>query len=110
MKIIITENQLNVVYWEYLKYLLGDLTEVKSERYPASRFWKNDEYGVILQLKKKGFLWVNKNIWSDFSNFFSLEYFEVKEIITKVLEEYLNLKGIIPIQQGNMLKDNWNNI
>jgi hypothetical protein len=98
MKIIITESQLNSAYWKYLKYLLGDITEVHSDKYPTSRFWKNDEYGVVLQFKKKGFLWVNKNIWDNFENFFQLKYFEVKEIFKKLFEELLNLTGILPIQ------------
>ena len=94
MKYLITENQLNVVYWDYLKYLLGDLTEVHSEKYSDSRFWSNDEYGVVLELEKSGYLWVRRDIWYFFSNFFSLEYRETKQIMKSLLVEHLKLGGI----------------
>ena len=79
---------------EYLLYILGQLTEVNSEKHPNSRFWKNEEYGVVLELEKSGTLWVHYKIWRNFSNFFSLLYSETKQVMKNVLEEYLNLQGI----------------
>ena len=110
MKIIITENQLNVVYWDYLKYLFGDLTEVHSEKYPDSRFWKNDEYGVILELKKSGYLWVHYEIWSTFSMFFSLQYNETQQVMKDLLEEHLKLGGITPLLRQRNIQTHWKNI
>jgi len=111
MKIIITENQLNVVYWDYLKYLLGDLTEVHSEKYSDSRFWKNDEYGVVLELDNSGELWVLYNIWSSFSKFFSLRYSETQQIMKTLLEEHLNLGTITPEPKLKGLNNiDWNSI
>jgi hypothetical protein len=91
---------------EYLLYLLGDLTEVHSERYPESRYWKNNEYPVVLELEKSGNLWVRYTIWNSFSKFFSLKYDETQSVVKDVLEEHLKLGGIttgycfsVPLQQ-----------
>jgi hypothetical protein len=85
-------------YKEYLLYLFGELTEYHSEQYHSeqyndSRYWKNDEYGVILELKEIGILYVHYKIWLSFSNFFSLNYDETKQFIKDVLEEHLKLGG-----------------
>jgi hypothetical protein len=101
MKIIITESQLNSAYWKYLKYILGDLTEVHSRVVPENRFWKNDEYGVVLELEPAGHLmsdlWVHKDIWNNFSNFFSLSYIETKNVFMELFEEHLGIFNFIPI-------------
>ena len=82
---------------EYLLYLLGHLTEVNSEKYPTSRFWKNEEYGIVLELEKSGILWIHYKIWNNFSDFFSLQYTETQQVMKDVLEEYLNLRGVTTI-------------
>ena len=85
------------IYKEYLMYLFGELTEYHSEQYPNSRFWKNDEYGVVLELKKSGVLWVHYEIWNSFSLFFSLQYADAQRVMKSVLEEHLKLGVITPI-------------
>lgn len=87
---------MKVVYWDYLKYLLGDLTEVHLEKYPDYRFWKNDEYGVVLQLDDSGNLFIHYDIWRYFSVFFYLQYDEVQQVIKSMLEEHLKLVEITP--------------
>ena len=84
-------------YKEYLLYLLGDLTEVKSEKYPNSRFWKNTEYGVVLELEKSVNLYIQNEIWNGFSKFFSLQYIETKRLMKSILEEHLKLRDITPL-------------
>ena len=81
---------------EYLLYLFGELTEYHSETYPNTRFWKNEEYGVVLELKKSVNLWVHYKIWDSFSMFFSLQYNETKQVMKGLLEEHLKLGGITP--------------
>jgi len=81
---------------DYLLFLFGELTEVHSEKYPNSRFWKNDEYGVVLELRKSGILWVQYEIWATFSMFFSLKYYETQQVMKDLLEEHLKLGGITP--------------
>jgi len=83
---------------EYLLYLFGELTEYHSEKFPHSRFWKNDEYGVVLELEKSGTLWVYYKIWDNFSMFFSLEYNDTKQVMKIILEEHLKLGGITPVE------------
>ena len=107
MKIIITESQLSGIYWKYLKFLLGDLTEVHSDVYPDSRFWKNDKHGVVLELTKSGDLWVHYEIWVNFSDFFSLEYEETQQVIKNLLEEHLKLGGITPIRLYGQRNTHW---
>ena len=110
MKIIITENQLNKSYWQYLKYLLGDLTEYYSEIGTNSRFWKNDEYGIVLELKKTGILYVHYAIWNNFSNFFSLQFEETQQVMKDLLEEHLKLVGITLYLSGMRQSTYWKNI
>ena len=81
---------------DYLLYLFGELTECHSEKCPDSRFWKNDEYGVVLELEKSGDLYIYYKIWSSFSKFFSLQYNETQQIIKDLLEEHLKLGRITP--------------
>ena len=81
---------------EYLLYLLGELTEYHSEQYPDSRFWKNDEYGVVLELEKSGNLYIHYKIWANFSIFFSSEYADTQRVMKSVLEEHLKLGVITP--------------
>ena len=88
---------LTKIYKEYLMYLFGELTEYHSEQYPDSRFWKNDEYGVVLELEKSGNLYIHHKIWTSFSMFFSLQYNETQQVMKSLLEEHLKLGGITPL-------------
>lgn len=81
---------------EYLIYLLGELTEYHSNKFPNTKFWKNDEYGVVLELEKSGRLWVHNKIWDTFSMFFSSTYDYTQQVIKDVLVEHLKLGGITP--------------
>ena len=85
------------IYKEYLMYLFGELTEYHSEKYPNTRYWKNDEYGVVLQLEKSGILYIHYKIWTNFSMFFSLQYNETQQVMKDVLEEYLKLGKITSV-------------
>jgi hypothetical protein len=96
MKIIITESQLNSAYWMYLKYLLGELTEVHSDEYPSYRLWKNDKNDLVLKLTPSDSLYVHHEIWNSLKDFFDLNYTETKGIMKSLLEEHLKLKEITP--------------
>jgi hypothetical protein len=84
-------------YKEYLLYLFGELTEYHSETFPDSRYWKNDEYCVVLEFKTWGDLWIHYNIWDNFSMFFSLDYIETQQLMKSLLEEHLKLRVITPL-------------
>lgn len=87
---------LTKIYKEYLMYLFGELTEFHSEKYPDNRYWKNDEYGIVLELEKSGILYIHHKIWISFSMFFSLQYNETQQVMKDVLEEHLKLGVITP--------------
>lgn len=130
MKIIITESQLDGIRWKYLKYLLGDLKEVHSEKNASSIYWKNNEYGVVIEFQKDGTLWVHDKIWHNFSNFFDLDYFDTMDSMGILLEKHLKIKpveeytsydefrgetiklgGISPAPKGEPnIKQDWGNI
>ena len=95
---------------EYLLYLFGELTEYHSEKYPDIRFWKNDEYGVVLELEKSGALWVYHKIWWNFSDFFSLQYTETQQVMKDVLEEHLKLGVITPDSLADVVSFGWKSI
>jgi len=95
---------------EYLLYLLGVLTKYHSENFPDSRFWKNDEHGVVLELEKSGTLWVHYEIWNSFSLFFSLQHSESQQVIKTILEEHLKLGRITPKEYYCYLPSDWMNI
>jgi hypothetical protein len=96
MKIIITESQLNSAYWKYLKYILGDLTEVHVEKYHEYKFWVNDADGVVLQLDDDGDIWIHSDIWDNVSMFFNLGLSETRKLFKDYLENNLNLVDIKP--------------
>jgi hypothetical protein len=93
----------------YLLYLFGALTEYHSQRYPNNRFWKNDNDGVVLDLRESGSIYVHDKIWNNFSLFFSLQYNETQQVMKDLLEEHLKLMGITPefllFMQGKILEE-----
>ena len=101
---------MNSGYKEYLLYLFGELTEYHSEKYPDNQYWKNDEYGIVLELKKSGTLWVHTKIWTSFSIFFSLQYSETQQVMKGLLEEHLKLGGITPYALQEYDMNHWKNI
>ena len=98
------------MYKDYLLYLFGELTEYYSEKYPNTRFWKNEEYGVVLELRKSSDLLVHYEIWENFSEFFSLQYEETQQVMRSLLGEHLKLRGITPKWLDLAYKHYWKNI
>ena len=109
MKIIITENQLRRVQFKYLDYLFEGIHEVKSKKYPNSRFWKKGDK-VVLELVKLDRLLVLHSIWSDIYDMLSLDYDETQQLIKEWVEQHLELGGITPVQHSNNVYQRWNNI
>ena len=95
------------IYKEYLMYLFGELTEYHSEKYPDSRFWKNDEYGVVLEHVKSGNLFIHHKIWRNFSMFFLLQYNDTQQVMKDVLEEHLKLEVNTSFFAANLLVASW---
>jgi len=97
MKIIITENQIKKLGFNYLNYLFNDIYEVKSKKYPNhTRSWKKNDEIILEFTVESGYLWVLESIWGDISNMFSLEYNETQQLIKDWAEQHLELEGIKP--------------
>jgi hypothetical protein len=84
-------------YKMYLLFLLGDLTEDYSETEPNSRYWLNDEYGIVLEFTNTQCLYIRDDIWLNFSNFLSIDYNEVKTFMMNILGEHLGLPERISV-------------
>ena len=81
--------------FKYLNYLFKGMREVKSKKYPDSRFWKKDD-NVVLELRNS-YLLVSYSIWEDISNMFSLNYNETQQLIKDWVEQRLKLGVFTPI-------------
>lgn len=109
MKILITENQLNKLYFKFLNYLFKDIYEVELEYYPDTRFWKKDD-NMVLELEKSGRLYVLHTIWNDISSMLSLDYDETEQLIKEWVEQHLKLEEFTPNIPIKTDKGRWNNI
>jgi hypothetical protein len=97
MKILITENQLRNVQFKFLDYLFEDMYEVESKKYPDVRYFIKDNKEILLELENSGRLYVSNRIWKDIKNMFSLDSYEVQQLIKEWVEQHLELEGIIPL-------------
>jgi hypothetical protein len=77
---------------EYLLFILGDLTEIHLAHKPKSRFWKNDEYGIIMEYCERKRLSIYAPIWNNFRSFFDLDFMECVLMIEDILGEQLCIK------------------
>jgi hypothetical protein len=83
-------------YNEYLTDIFGDLREIKSKKFPNSRFWKNQNGDIVLELKETKNLYVAPEIWYSFQDNFELSFFDTRNIIKSWLENNLNVKEPVP--------------
>jgi len=97
MKFLITENQMRRLEFKYLDYLFEDMYEVESKKYPDVRYFIKDNKEILLELEKSGRLYVSNRIWKDIKNMFSLDSYEVQQLIKEWVEQHLELEGIIPL-------------
>ena len=97
MKYIITENQNEKLIIKYLNNEYGDLKKIKTDRYPNSIFFVKDKKIYMEQDLKNGYLWIDYfTIWKDLRTIFSIEDDEIRNIITKWVEETYKLRGVTP--------------
>jgi len=99
MKYIITESQFEDSAIYYLNEMYGNLEEYRTDEYPDKVFYmKGDkvymELNVLLEEYGYNFLYVEyETIWGDLKNMFSLKTDEIRQIITKWMEETYHLDG-----------------
>ena len=99
MKFIITENKLEkvVLAWMNKNFSPDQLETVEHPDYPDSILFKKNGVVVMLQdMKFKRFWFDYDNIWSFFESFFGMKYQQIQQVLTKWLEETLNLEGYTP--------------
>ena len=99
MKFIITENKLEQVAssWMNKNFSPDQLEIVTSEKCPISIFFKKNGVVVMEQDMQSKIFWFDyDNIWSFFESFFGMKYQQIQQVLTKWLEETLNLEGYTP--------------
>ena len=95
MKYIITENQLEDGIIHYLNEMYGDLEEYRIDEYPDTVLFVRGNEVYMEQELESGRIYVDYDtIWTDLKTIFSLEEHEIKEIITKWVEETYKLEGV----------------
>jgi len=97
MKYIITESQFEDSAIYYLNEMYGDLEEYITDEEPDRvLYMKNDKVYMELEVASEGYnyLYVEyETIWGDLKNMFSLKTDEIRQIITKWMEETYHLDG-----------------
>ena len=99
MKYIITESKLEQVAIKYLNKMYGNLEEYRTDEYPDKVFYMKGnkvymELYVSLEEYGYNFLYVEyETIWGDLQHSFSLKTDEIRQIITKWMEETYHLDG-----------------
>lgn len=107
MKYIITENRLKHLIDRFISNQFGKLTEKKFEKYPESRYWVNNDGNIKMELDEFGDFWVGYVDWETISDMFSLNYDETEKAIGDWVEDYLNVKGVIPASLGLTWINRW---
>ena len=97
MKYIITESQYNRAIDIFLNYLFEPHEVKTSPKYPDSIFWVKDGKIIAEIDKTPQYFWVDRDKWSTFSKFFSLEYSDVQRLIQSWLEEHYKLGELTPL-------------
>ena len=103
MKKTIEEKKLIAIN-TYLNLFLGDLEEVVKDNGDIYLRESGDEYAKVWIKKKSSECWVDKSFWDEFSELFSLQYGEVKSIITRWVEDTYQLKGIYTLWKRQVLQ------
>jgi len=94
MKYIITESRMEQVVIKYLNKMYGDLKEYRTDEYPNKVLYIKGKKVYMERELENGELYVDYNtIWRDLKNTFSLEYDEIKFILTKWMGRTYNLNG-----------------
>jgi len=107
------KNKLDKVVITWLNDKFGNLTEVVRG---YKTFYINEDRIILFyyyQHDKNGYVYINYNeIWSFLKSIFGLESEQIKGVITHLLEETYNLKGLTPTRSDmyfvNLLEETYN--
>ena len=86
----------------YLNLFLGNLEEIVKDNGDIYLHESGDRYAKVWIQKKSSECRVDYNFWREFSGLFSLQYGEVKSIITRWVEDAYQLKGIDTCRQSSV--------
>ena len=90
-------NKIEHIAIKYLNKLYGDLEEYRTNDIPDRVFFVNGKKVYMEQDLENGTLYVDYGtIWEDLEYTFSLEYDDIKSIITRWVEVTYNLRGVKP--------------
>lgn len=91
MKIVITEQQLDKIYCEYINFLTKDLVKVRPNKFPDHTFLV-DNGKIILHQYPNGVVTYSYGFFKDFKTFFDLEHEEFLKKLKNCLNKQLNIK------------------
>lgn len=91
MKIILTEQQFDKIYCEYINLLTNDLVEVKPKKFSDHMFWV-DNGKIILHQYPNGVVTYSYGFFKNFKTFFDLDHEEFVKKLKSCLNKKLNIK------------------
>ena len=89
----IKDKKLQMAY-VYLSNYMNSLEEFVDDTDEIYLYEYGDVFGKFLIDKKRSKCWVSNDLWTEFSDEFSLQDNEVKSIISRCVEDTYKLKGI----------------
>jgi len=101
----------DITYESYLSLLnsMIDLSTLDVSTSNGSTFWKSNNK-IILEKKPSNIIWVNYDIWMNFSNSHTIFYDDTQLIMKDWLEESLNVGELFPQMENKMIKTEWDNL
>jgi hypothetical protein len=120
MKYIITDSQQDILYDHFLTLQFGELTKLENAKqrinfgyntFPGHIFWKNDDGEIVFELDSMNRLWISKNIWDTFSNFFGLEFYDtIAKAIKSWVTKHIQLNDVKIMQGHHKNWERWENL
>ena len=90
MKYLITESQIDKVIFKYLNN--QDFIQIKKDDIIYFAYSENDEYAQIMYDKDDGWCYIDYDLIEEISSFFSLGLSDSKEVISRWVENTLQMK------------------
>ena len=96
---------------EFFLDIIDGIKVKEQSKYPQSIFWEKKGRVIFEQDFKNNLIYVDyKSIWFIFEIIYELQYNETQLFIKKMVEKYLNWKGLTPMWSRLLLKRRWKNI
>ena len=101
MKYLIKESQLDRIIFDYLNG--QDFIQIKKYYIIHFAYSENDEYAQIRYDEDDGWCYINNDLIGEISTFFSLQRSDSKEVISRWVENTLQMKvtNTMALSKGN---------